>query len=285
MIVSRTQRCCVVRRISRSERESNRRRFSNSSADLIQGPALLKTSAHRPRPSLFTLPGLRSLPYWSQYCKDDGATQIAYADPTVMEIVNHLESNWRTIRDEYDAQHATSTSDYDVQTEHATLHEGKWDWRSYLRKGEKRPEFPLHFPATTKVMDAMDEHLFTGLPFGYCFLSTLSPASRIKAHTSPMNLRLRIHLGLHVPTTGHCGISVGGIQQAWIESKCLVIDDAFTHHVWNDTAADRVILLVDIWHPDIGQQERAEIVSMFREAQAKGWFAASGSNNTSSQKQ
>jgi aspartyl/asparaginyl beta-hydroxylase (cupin superfamily) len=265
---------------------------SSTSADLIQGPALLKTSAHRPRPSLFTLPGLRSLPYWSQYSSSDrqpedgsaadmatAATQIAYADPTVTAIVRHLEGHWQTIRDEYDAQKASLPSDYDVQTEHATLHQGQWDWRSYMRKGEKRPDFAQHFPATTRVLNDLDEHLFQSLPFGYAFLSTLAPASRIQAHTSPMNLRLRIHLGLHVPHDGDCGISVGGIRQAWSESKCLVLDDAFTHHVWNETKSDRVILLVDIWHPDIGQQERAEIITMFQAAKDKGWFTGNGSTS------
>jgi Aspartyl/Asparaginyl beta-hydroxylase len=273
MFVSRTYcavRCVVNGRKSVLTVPKSKRLQHHCSADLIQGPALLKTSAHRPRPSLFSIPGLRSLPFWSQYGVD-GASRIAYSDPTVLGIVNHLESNWYHIRNEYDDQRATTPSDYDTQSEHATLHEGQWDWRSYMRNGEKLPDFAIRFPETTKVLNALNDHLFTGTPFGYSFLSTLHKHSRIKAHTSPMNLRLRIHLGLHVPK-GDCGISVGGIQQPWLESKCLVLDDAFVHHVWNDTASDRVILLVDVWHPDIVSQERAEIVSMFQEAKAKGWF-------------
>lgn len=249
-------------------------RQSSSTSDLIQGPALLKTTAHRPRPSLFSLPGLRSLPYWSQYDDAANTTRIAYSDPTVTQIVQHLESNWASVRDEYDTVKANVKSDYDTQTEHATLHEGQWDWRSYVSKGRQLPEFKQQFPTTTKIMEDIEDQLFVDLPFGYSFLSTLHAQSRIKPHTSPMNLRLRIHLGLHIPKSD-CGISVGGIEQQWRESKCVVLDDSFTHHVWNNhPTTDRVVFLVDIWHPDISVPERTEIINMFKEAKAKGWFKA-----------
>ena len=107
-----------------------------------------------------------------------------------------------------------------------------------------------------------------------------------------MNFRLRIHLPLIVPTMtattmtngdddsdndntdpkeAHhhrppCGIQVGPLVREWIPGQALVLDDSYRHAVWNDTDSKRVILLVDIWHPDVTPRERHEIVDMFAQA-------------------
>jgi hypothetical protein len=54
-------------------------------ATIIQGPSLLtNTNVYRPSPSVFFLPGLRSLPFWTAPPTDSGdptKVQIAYGDP------------------------------------------------------------------------------------------------------------------------------------------------------------------------------------------------------------
>lgn len=249
-------------------------------ATLSKGPAILQTSSvSRPAPSLFSLNGLRSLPYWTQWNEQASCTQVAYNDPYVNAIVHHFESVWEEIRDEYNnavEQRSLPPSDYQTTTEHAKLHDGTWDWHSYLRKGTVvPPDGPFHqnFPFTAKRLDEVGDDLFTGTPFGYAFLSTLHPSSNIQPHTSPMNLRLRLHLGLSVPPS--CGITVAGIQRSWQEGKALVLDDSYAHAVWNEHAnMSRVILLVDVWHPDIPPSERKEIQEMFRQAEAEGWLSS-----------
>ena len=48
----------------------------------------------------------------------------------------------------------------------------------------------------------------------------------------------------------------------------IVFDDSFNHEVWYDesssSSVDRVVLLFDVWHPDITMQEREAIVDMFQ---------------------
>ena len=34
-----------------------------------------------------------------------------------------------------------------------------------------------------------------------------------------------------------------------------MLDDAYEHEVWNETAQARVVLCVDIWHPDFSVAE------------------------------
>lgn len=134
-----------------SSTSSNDESFSSSSSnppppaaavcDVVQGPSLLRTtSMARPSPSLLFLPGLRSLPFWTA----PDYSRIAYGDPTVGQVVNHLESHASTIRNEYLSKTAQTeklppTNDY--HDHQKSLHEGKWEWFSYLNKGNVQGNF------------------------------------------------------------------------------------------------------------------------------------------------
>jgi aspartate beta-hydroxylase len=161
-----------------------------------------------------------------------------------------------------------------------------------MLKGKIQGHFCAHFPETTNILQVLRDEglLFEGTPFGYTFFSTLHPKSNIKPHTAPMNFRLRIHLPLEVPgvvpspddrvatannneedesrpaSPPQCGIRVGPLVRPWNTGQALVLDDAYRHGVWNETDGVRVLLLVDIWHPDVTMTERREIVEMFAEA-------------------
>jgi Aspartyl/Asparaginyl beta-hydroxylase len=268
-----------------------------TAADIVKGPSLLRTSHRaRPRPSLLHLPGLRSLPYWTQVKAGNPANIVAYGDPSVSAVVQHLDAHWESILQEFNAVSSTLPSDYQTDTEHHILHDGKWDWHSYMTKGVvvngQKAAFLDKFPVTTSVLNALrsgnedtasslcSNQLFEGTPFGYAFFSTLHSQSSIKAHTAPMNFRLRIHLPLSVPLSAPdaterptCGMRVGNVVREWTKGKSLVLDDSFEHEVWNDTAERRVLLLVDVWHPDVTLQERQEIIAMFQDAKEKGWLS------------
>jgi Aspartyl/Asparaginyl beta-hydroxylase len=282
--------------------------------DIIKGPSLLRTSMsrrYRPGPSLLYLPGLRSLPYWSQYNPSTTPhTKIAYQNQEIMEVVQYLESNYEIILNEYQTTQTSSKgnttpiNDYQTDQEHHTLHEGQWDWHSYMLKGQIQNEFQRYYPQTSLILNELrtKQYLFESIPFGYTFFSTLYPKSHIKPHTAPMNLRLRIHLPLIVPSSSSssddgnkeddpktirrteskrplsCGIRVGATSRLWYEGKALVFDDCYEHEVWNDTNTNRVLLLIDIWHPDISQQERQDIIAMFQHAKEQGWWTSSSSS-------
>ena len=84
--------------------------------------------------------------------------------------------------------------------------------------------------------------------------SALNPGCVIKPHCGPWNANLTIHLPLIVPQ-GDCALRVGGEARRWKEGECLVFDDSFEHEAWNRTEVTRLILLVDIWHPDLTAEE------------------------------
>jgi aspartyl/asparaginyl beta-hydroxylase (cupin superfamily) len=48
---------------------------------------------------------------------------------------------------------------------------------------------------------------------------------------------------------------VGEETRRWEEGRCLVFDDYFDHEAWNHTDGDRLVLIVDLWHPGLSATE------------------------------
>jgi aspartate beta-hydroxylase len=89
---------------------------------------------------------------------------------------------------------------------------------------------------------------------GLVYISRMRPGTRISAHRGPTNLRLRCHLAVAVPE-GDCAIRVGAQTERWREGECLVFDDSYDHDAWNHTNEDRIVLIVDLWHPGLSDVE------------------------------
>jgi aspartyl/asparaginyl beta-hydroxylase (cupin superfamily) len=91
--------------------------------------------------------------------------------------------------------------------------------------------------------------------------SLLRPRTRIPPHNGLVNTRLICHLPLIVPPG--CGFRVGNETREWVEGKAWVFDDSIDHEAWNDSDRTRVILLFEIWRPELSAQERALVHAMF----------------------
>ncbi len=89
--------------------------------------------------------------------------------------------------------------------------------------------------------------------------SALAPRTHIPPHTGESNARLVVHLPLIVPE--NCGsLRVGFEQRAWRVGEALIFDDSIEHEAWNNSDELRVVLLFDVWNPQLTQQDR-EIVN------------------------
>jgi aspartyl/asparaginyl beta-hydroxylase (cupin superfamily) len=62
------------------------------------------------------------------------------------------------------------------------------------------------------------------------------------------------HLPLIVPDG--CGLRVGAEVRHWSEGEALIFDDSIEHEAWNTSDALRVVLLFDIWRPELSADER-----------------------------
>ena len=90
--------------------------------------------------------------------------------------------------------------------------------------------------------------------------SLLKPHTRIPAHNGVTNVRLVTHLPLIVPEG--CGFRVGNEVREWIPGKAWVFDDTVEHEAWNESEKLRVVLIFDIWHPQLSAAERLLITRM-----------------------
>ena len=56
-------------------------------------------------------------------------------------------------------------------------------------------------------------------------------------------------------------------------TRLWVFDDTYDHELlWNRTHPKRVLLLVDIWHPDFMIAEKQEIVQLFQNAKQQEFW-------------
>lgn len=128
-------------------------------------------------------------------------------------------------------------------------------WHQYLlyRYGERMDEHCARCPRTAALVDAIPGADTAAL----VYFSVLGPHTHVTAHAGPTNLRIRCHLPLVVPPG--CTLRVGSVTRPWREGKCLVFDDSFVHEADNPSGNDRIVLLVDVWHPDLTAAERSEL--------------------------
>ena len=91
--------------------------------------------------------------------------------------------------------------------------------------------------------------------------SLLRPGARIPPHSGFVNTRLICHLPLIVPEG--CYFRVGNDVRPWVEGEAWLFDDTIEHEAWNESTQVRVILLFDVWRPELSLEERRLVCSMF----------------------
>lgn len=91
--------------------------------------------------------------------------------------------------------------------------------------------------------------------------SLLRPGAHIPPHCGLVNTRLICHLPLLVPPG--CSFRVGNDIRVPSEGKVWIFDDTMEHEAWNRSDQMRVILLFEVWRPELSADERALVAAMF----------------------
>lgn len=98
--------------------------------------------------------------------------------------------------------------------------------------------------------------------------SRMTPGAHIPPHHGFVNTRLIVHLPLVVPDG--CELRVGAEVRRWREGEAVIFDDTFEHEAWNRSGDTRVVLLFDVWRPELSEEERALVTAMFSAVDAYG---------------
>jgi len=136
------------------------------------------------------------------------------------------------------------------------------DWSAlYLWKnGEIVPENAARFPRTLEAFARVPLPRIPNRSPSILF-SQLKAGARIPPHCGLVNTRLICHLPLVVP--GRCRFRVGNETREWEEGRAWAFDDTIEHEAWNGSERTRVILLFEVWRPELSEEERALVTAMF----------------------
>ena len=98
------------------------------------------------------------------------------------------------------------------------------------------------------------------------YVSVLKPGTRIPSHNGVTNARAIVHLPLSVPE--RCYLRVGAEAREPKVGEAYVFDDSIEHEAGNDGSEPRVVLILDVWNPQLTETERALLRTAFRESAA-----------------
>lgn len=207
-----------------------------------------------------------------------GLRNRPWHDGRGFEAVSILEENFAVIRDEALRLDAATRVDYSRAARPWRSWRKPWTllrsdaapgtWTVYLlhHMGASVEAVMGSCPRTLALVDSLPGAC-TDYAWGDFVFSAMGPGAHLRPHCSIDNLRIRIHLGITVPP--HCAMRVGTETRTWQEGRCLAFEDSFEHEVWNRSRARRVVLIVDLWHPDLTAIEVRALTAAFRKSQVR----------------
>ncbi len=151
------------------------------------------------------------------------------------------------------------SSDVPLRQWEALNHSRAWTAIHLLQNGRRIEANARHCPATMQLFSQLPQPQVPGRSPNAMF-SLLAPRTRIPPHNGVANTRLVCHLPLVVPPA--CRFRVGAETRPWERGSAFVFDDTIEHEAVNDSDKLRVVLIFDIWHPDLGPVEREAVTAM-----------------------
>jgi tetratricopeptide (TPR) repeat protein len=140
------------------------------------------------------------------------------------------------------------------------LGDPRWSAFYLWKGGDAVSEAAERCPATMAALREAPMPLIRGRS-PMALYSLLRPGADIAPHNGLLNTRLICHIPLVVPPD--CRLRVGNQVRTWEEGKALIFDDSIEHEAWNRSNRTRVILLFEIWRPEIAEKERRALTAMF----------------------
>ena len=205
-------------------------------------------------PTGYYVPELPQIQFFDRADFEWVSTLEAATDAIRQEVTNLLAAGGKGFR-----PYMTSHIDQARADVNPLLDNSDWSTLFLCENGAESGDVIGRCPRTWAAMQAVPLPRIAGAPT--VMFSLLRPGARIAPHTGMHNARLICHLPLIVPE--NCGFRVGNDVRQWEPGKLLIFDDTIEHEAWNDSGDDRVVLIFDIWRPELSQQEREEIAVFF----------------------
>ncbi|KAH8400775.1 hypothetical protein KR009_000935 [Drosophila setifemur] len=185
--------------------------------------------------SLYNEPRLRAQPFWQP--KETGFEKQ----------LEKLQHNWRSIRDE--ALTLMGSKGFFKDEAELLRHKGVWQQFELFAQGHRIRNNCQRTPITCKLLMQFPES--SNCRRGQVKFSVMQAQTHVWPHCGPTNCRLRAHLALVAPEPEKTSLRVGEQERTWREGELFIFDDSFEHEVWHNGTLPRLVLILDMWHPDL----------------------------------
>lgn len=200
------------------------------------------------KPNFLYIPDLPSAPFFS-------SSEI----PLLDEWVNSLEpykdellSVGKRSKEKYveEFENLPESSEWDALKE-------QWLSTHFIKGGEQCEAF--------NSLSVGLKALLTNDPLAHCpphapevFISVLEPGAYIPPHYGISNCKLTVHIPLLI--NEKASLTAGNETFVWDRSnKAMVFDDSFLHSAKNEGNQVRVVLICDVWNPNLTESERTAL--------------------------
>jgi aspartyl/asparaginyl beta-hydroxylase (cupin superfamily) len=213
------------------------------------------------QPTVFYFPGLPQRQYFEpgQFA---WAAQVEAAAGAIREELGAVLADRSSFKPFHEMRHDRAPSDA-----HGLMNNP--DWSAYYLHSAAGPH-RVDMARCPRTMAALRDVPLVDISgtSPSIFFSLLKPGARIAAHHGIMNTRMVCHLGLVVPD--NCGLRVGNEARAWEEGKLLIFDDSIEHEAWNNSERERIVLIFEVWRPELTKDDREAIRAVFAAAHSFG---------------
>jgi hypothetical protein len=137
-------------------------------------------------------------------------------------------------------------------------HNRDWTAIHLIERGREIKPNAVYCPQTMAFLSSLPQPRIEGCGANAMF-SLLAPQTVIPPHVGVANFRLLCHLPLIIPSK--CWFRVGEQVREWRPGTAWVFDDSIEHEAKNESDLLRIIMIFDIWHPDLSPAEQRAIAA------------------------
>ncbi|XP_016985392.1 aspartyl/asparaginyl beta-hydroxylase isoform X6 [Drosophila rhopaloa] len=193
--------------------------------------------------SLYNEPRLKAQSFWQS--KETGYERQ----------LEKLQLHWRAIRDEGMA--LLGKSGYFEDEAEQLRDQGVWQQFELYAQGRRVKDNCRRTPITCSLLQEFSES--SGCRRGQVKFSVMQAKTHVWPHCGPTNCRLRAHLTLVAPEPEKTSLRVAEQERTWREGELFIFDDSFEHEVWHNGTQARLVLILDMWHPELTPTQRRSL--------------------------
>lgn len=181
---------------------------------------------------------------WYSYQGEYKGNYPAFFNPTDYVWVNAIESQFDVIKLELENYFQNQNHHLKDYFDDLLYSNSKgWKTSNFKFHGQVDKNLTIFIPKLESLMNSFPEILSYGI-------SVLEAETSIFPHCGDTDATIRCHLPIIVPASlPKCGIKVKGESRSWEVGKLVLFCDAHEHETWNLTNETRIVLIIDVLHP------------------------------------